>query len=293
MLDKMPNVNGNNPFLIGEPVSSVDQFFGRSKQTRTILEYVRNGQCISLVGPAGIGKTSLLYHVSDPRIRTRWGLGPQVALFCRLEGKELAGRDQAACLVWFVDQILVQAAAVDAALAARMRKAIEGRSGGHMGLRTLFRVLDGEGMQPVVTLDDFDDLARNAQLEDSFFAALRSLATGCQVSYVVASLKPLYELETMRPEASTLCGICQQMPLSPFSEQESRSMVLGLLEQGQATFPASIVDRILSWGRNEPWRLQLAGYEAFRVWQENGGSLNGSEGAALERRWERAAAPGS
>jgi len=70
-------------------------------------------------------------------------------------------------------------------------------------------------------------------------------------------------------------------------------MVLGLLEQGQATFPASIVDRILSWGRNEPWRLQLAGYEAFRVWQENGGSLNGSEGAALERRWERAAAPGS
>jgi hypothetical protein len=34
----------------------------------------------------------------------------------------------------------------------------------------------------------------------------------------------------------------------------------------------------------------LAGHEAFQVWQENGGELRESEGAALERRIDRAAA---
>jgi hypothetical protein len=68
-----------------------------------------------------------------------------------------------------------------------------------------------------LVLDDFDDLAQNDFLQDSFFAALRSLATGYRVVYVVASRRPLYELERARPEASTLCGICQQFLLSPLA----------------------------------------------------------------------------
>ena len=286
----MPNADSDNPFTIGKAVQSANQFWGRSKQAQLILEYVRNCQCISLVGPPGYGKTSLLNYVSDPGVRSSHGVRPGAAFFVRLEGRQLANSDQAACLCLFTECILEQADEVDSALAERLRSALEGRSWGHLGLRTLFRVLCDDGVQPVVLLDDFDDLAHNAQLEDSFFAALRSLATGCQVAYVVASLQPLYELETMRPEASTLCGICRQITLPPLAEQESRDLILGLLDQARVTFPTSIVDVIQSWGRDEPWRLQLAGHEAFQVWQENGGELHESEGAALERRFDRAAA---
>jgi hypothetical protein len=290
MLNTMPNVDRDYPFLVGEPVQSANQFWGRAKQVRFILEYVRNGQCISLVGPRGCGKTSLLNYVSDPGVCASHGLRPGSVLFVRLEGRELADYDQAACLGLFTERIIEQADEADAGLGEQLQDALGGRNRGHLGLRTLFRVLRDYGKQPVVALDDFDDLAQNARLEDSFFAALRSLATGCQVSYLVASLQPLYELETMRPEASTLCGICRQITLPPFSEQESRGLFLSLLEQARVTFPASIVDLILSWGRNEPWRLQLAGHEAFQVWQENGGKLRDSERAGLERRFENAAA---
>jgi hypothetical protein len=290
VFNTMLNVDSDNPFLVGKPTKSASQFWGRSKQVQFILEYVRNSQCISLVGPLGYGKTSLLNYVSDPGVQSSRGMRPQAALFCRLEGRELAVRDQAACLSYFARQVIEQAGEMDAALATYLRDTVERRSGGHLGLRRLFRALCDRGIQPVVTLDDFDDLAHNAQLENSFFAALRSLATGCQVSYVVASLQPLYELETMRPESSTLCGLCRQISLPPFAEQVSRGLLLGLLERAQAVFPESIVDLILSWGQNEPWRLQLAGYEAFQVWQESGGKLHDSDGALLERRFESAAA---
>ena len=286
----MPNLGSDNPFTIGRAVQSIDRFWGRSKQAQFILERVRNNQCISLVGPQGYGKTSLLNYVSDPGVRSQHGLHPGAALFVRLEGRELAAYDQAACLGHFTECIIGQTQRVDVALVGELRSVIEGRSRGHLALRTLFRVLCDYGRQPVVVLDDFDDLAHNAQLEDSFFAALRSLATGCQVSYVVASLQPLYELETMRPEASTLCGICTQLTLPPLPDQESRDLLLGLFEQAQVRVPAPIVDLILGWGRNEPWRLQVAGYEAFQVWRENGGGLADLQEAALVGRFDRAAA---
>jgi hypothetical protein len=268
----------------------VSQFWGRAKQARAVLAHLSGGQCISLVGPLGSGKTSFLNYVSDPGVSARYGLRPDASLFVRLEGRDLAGCDQAACLERFAERILTQAERASPALARQMRAALGGKSRGHLALRTLFRIVCDDGRQPVVLLDDFDDLATNPRLENSFFAALRSLATGCQVSYLIASRQPLYELETMRPEASTLCGICRQIALPPLTEQESRDLLLGLLAEARATFPAALLDRILRWSGNEPWRLQLAGHEAFQVWQENGGKLRESESAAVERRFDRAAA---
>lgn len=286
----MSTLDSDNPFTFGRAVQSPDQFWGRSKQAQFILQCVRNNQCISLVGPPRYGKTSLLNYVSDLDVRSRHGLHPGATFFVRLEGRELSGYDQPACLGYFAECIIGQADEVDTTLAGELRSVLEGKNRGHLALRTLFRVLCDWGRQPVVVLDDFDDLAHNPQLEDSFFAALRSLATGCQVSYVLASLQPLYALETMRPEASTLCGICTQVTLPPLAQQESRDLLLGLLERAQVRFPASIVDLILGWARNEPWRLQLAGHEAFQVWQENGGELSDRQDTALERRFDGAAA---
>jgi ABC-type branched-subunit amino acid transport system ATPase component len=97
----MPNVDGLNPFVIGEPVQSVERFWGRSKQVRYILEQVRNSQCVSLVGPRGYGKTSLLNHVAEPHVRSSCGLRPDASLFVRLEGHDLTERDQAGCLAYF------------------------------------------------------------------------------------------------------------------------------------------------------------------------------------------------
>ena len=137
-------------------------------------------------------------------------------------------------------------------------------------------------------MDDFDDLAQNRTLDDSFFAALRSLATGYEVIYVVASRRPLYELEKARPEASTLCGICQQFLLRPWAEDERRDLLLGTLSRTGVKFPQFVIDCIVGLGREGPYLIQLAGYHAFEVWRDRGGRLQERDCAEVEQRFEQA-----
>jgi hypothetical protein len=51
-----------NPFFHRGPVRDRRYFFGRTRETRQVLEMLCNGQCVSIVGPRRIGKTS---HHSD------------------------------------------------------------------------------------------------------------------------------------------------------------------------------------------------------------------------------------
>lgn len=194
---------------------------GRSKEIQRILGLISHGQSISVVGPAGCGKTWLLNHVAEADLLEQHGICAAKHIFVWLSGRTFARVDQFACWSGFCTEILAQFEQVASPLHDRLEEAEpEIAPGGHRGLRTLFRIAREYGFRPVLVLDDFDDLAQNRSLDDSFFAALRSLATGYEVIYLVASRRPLYELEKARPEASTLCGICQQFLLCPLAEQE-------------------------------------------------------------------------
>jgi hypothetical protein len=219
----------------------------------------------------------------------KYGLRAREHVFVRINGRSFAGVDQATCLHGFYQGIVSQLECQYAGLKARIMEASPDTGiAGHRGLRTLFRIIQDSGVKPIVQLDEFDELAQNACLEDNFFAALRSLAMGYEMAYLIASRRPLYELETARPEASTLCGICQQFQVCQFTEEESQRLVEGYLQGAGVEFPRTIVDRITNLGRYEPRRVQLAGYCAFEVWQENGGKLCQESNTEIERRFAQA-----
>jgi hypothetical protein len=198
---------------------------GRSKEIKRILRFVRQGQSVSIVGPAQSGKSLLLDYLARDEVLDQHGICASEHVFLSVSGRSFAHVDQATCLCDFCEEILAQFEQFDATLKARLaeRAAISGFVG-HRGLRTMFRIARECGVKSVLVLDDFDDLAQNALLQDRFFAALRSLATGCEVVYLIASRQPLYELEKARPEASTLCGICQQLVLRPLPDPVDRAM---------------------------------------------------------------------
>jgi energy-coupling factor transporter ATP-binding protein EcfA2 len=209
------------PSRIGGSLWHTADSVGRSKEVQRILRLISYGQSVSIVGPAGCGKTWLLNHVARAALLEQHGICAAEHIFLRLSGRTFARVDQLACWSGFCAEILAQFKRVAGPLYDRVEEVEpEIAPGGHRGLRTLFRIARDCGLKPVLVLDDFDDLAQNRSLDDSFFAALRSLATGYEVIYLVASRLPLYELEKARPEASTLCGICQQFLLCPLAEEK-------------------------------------------------------------------------
>jgi hypothetical protein len=199
--------------------------FGRSKEIKRILRCVRQGQSVSVVGPAQSGKSLLLDYLARDEVLNQHSICASEHVFLWVSGRAFADVDQATCLCGFCKEILTQFEQFDATLKARLaEEAASSELVGHRGLRTMFRIAQECGLKPVLVLDDFDDLAQNALLQDRFFAALRSLATGSEVVYLIASRQPLYELEKARPEASTLCGICQQLVLRPLPDPVDRAM---------------------------------------------------------------------
>lgn len=210
-----------NPSRINGSLWHKADLVGRSKEVQRILRLISYGQSVSVVGPAGCGKTWLLNHVAGAGLLEQHGICAAEHIFLWLSGRTFARVDQPACWSGFCTEILAQFGQVAGPLHDRLEEAgPEIAPGGHRGLRILFRIARDCGFKPILVLDDFDDLAQNRSLNDNFFAALRSLATGYEVIYLVASRRPLYELEKARPEASTLCGICQQFLLRPLAEEK-------------------------------------------------------------------------
>jgi hypothetical protein len=54
-----------NPFTNRDPVTNPEDFFGRKDEIATILSRLQSLQCVSIVGERRIGKSSLLYHLSQ------------------------------------------------------------------------------------------------------------------------------------------------------------------------------------------------------------------------------------
>jgi hypothetical protein len=75
-----------NPFFHRGPVRDRRYFFGRTRETRQVLEMLCNGQCVSIVGPRRVGKTSHLFHFCDPEMQKRHGL-PEKYILVYIDGQ--------------------------------------------------------------------------------------------------------------------------------------------------------------------------------------------------------------
>ncbi len=282
--------NKANPFWINGPIEQKQNFFGRSKETQRVLQFLRKEQSVSIVGPPRRGKTSFLNYIADPGVLERYQMRADEHIFVRIDSRLLADVDQGRCFYSIREEIIHQFESFDATIGAKLREATISTvdTTAHFGLRTLFRTTQENGLMPIVALDNFDDLAKNTRLEDSFFAALRSIVTNYRMAYLMISQRPLHELEKTRPEASTLSGICQYIPLRPFTLEESYKLVTVYLERAGIRFPAFAIELILGLGCNDPYLVQLAGYHAFEVWRENGGDLQETDYEVIEHRFREA-----
>ena len=83
-----------NPFFHRGPIRDPTYFFGREHEAGQALSLLGNSQSISLVGQRRIGKTSFLFHISDPEVLSQHSLSLDEHLFVYVDCGGLGGLDQ-------------------------------------------------------------------------------------------------------------------------------------------------------------------------------------------------------
>jgi hypothetical protein len=274
-----------NPFFHRGPIRNSAYFFGREQETGQILSLLGNGQSVSLVGQRRIGKTSLLFHLADPDIFTSSGLKPNEHLFVYIDCGGLSNLDQPELFRVFLEEI-------DDVLLERdqpVRLEILNNSQPityRLFERTLRR-LTGQGLKPIILLDEFERMSLNPQLDPDYFSGLRALAAKYPIAYVTASKHPLLALTYA--DASTLSSpffnIFANVRLNLFAEVEARELLFKLTANGNIEFSGATLESVLHLAGPHPLFLQIAAYHAFELQQIKASPLTDEDSPELRDRF--------
>ncbi|MGK7903264.1 MAG: hypothetical protein AB4352_18025 [Hormoscilla sp.] len=229
----------SHPFdFIRGPVSKPEDFFGRTELLRQLFEELAKGSNISLLGPARVGKSSILKMICH------WGperLGLSPEQFINLDMQLI--RDENEFFEALCDELKIET--------CRSRK--------------LDRALRGQ--RYILCLDEIDKLTREEHFTGDERRELRALAYGADkpFSLVIASQKPLQDLfPDSSDRTSPLVGICLTMDVQPFSGRETRDFLSRQLQGTGINFTEDQIKALLKETEGYPARLQRAAADLYR-----------------------------
>jgi hypothetical protein len=246
-----------NPFFYGGRIENPDDFVGRKAELRAIfsaLATFSSGQAqhISVVGERRIGKSSLLYHVTQTYQQQLSRPDCYRFVFADLENPQnhsLHG------LLEFILRKLNLATSHHPSL-SEFAEALE-------------KLHDQKHICPVVCLDEFEQLVNyKDEFPNHVYEAFRSLGSNNKVAFLTASKTPLSDLILQSNMTSTFPNIFMQRPLKVFSQAEA----MQLLERSSLPFSQSDKAEILRISECYPGKLQLIAGKAYSMLED--GSIN-------------------
>ncbi len=233
----------SNPFFYGGRITEPAHFVGRDAELRrifTALETAQDGQAqhISVVGPRRMGKSSLLFHVTQiyqQRLRQ-----PAKYRFIYVD------LDEARCHT----------------LHGLLHCILQAMDLPHPARPTLEQFQDAlgkfhakQGIVPVLCLDEFEHLTqRKEQFPDAFFEAWRSLGNSSRVVFLTASKASLFELIQQGSLTSSFHNIFTLLPLGEFTPVDAQA----LLARSDRPFAPAHADALLRLTGRHPAKLQIA-----------------------------------
>jgi hypothetical protein len=249
-----------NPFFHRGPIHSPRYFFGRIEETRRALRMLRSGQCVSAVGPRHIGKTSFLSHMLDPDVQKGHYIGEEF-LFVYTDCQSLGDPDKLQFYqrLWKETQLMF----ADRGIAGEQ---VEEPSGFCEFRDAVLSIRSQEKEYKLVfLLDEFEAVAQNPNLDQSFFSDLRSLAS--TVAYVTASQDSLFELAYADKSvlSSPFFMVFEQCHLGFLTPEEASGMVSELLKGvgHERLFTEEDLTFIFEIAGYHPYFLQVACYYLF------------------------------
>ena len=255
-----------NPFFHRGPIRDPDYFYNRQKEAKRALQMLGKRQSVSVTGPRKIGKTSLLFYISQPQVMHKHGIDPSQYLFAYTNCEDLGRLNRDVLYALLVGEIAEQA----------------GRQGHHMAIperpishlefeRAIGNVFR-QNRTLILLFDEFELLGQNRSLGFEFFSGLRALTTRFDIAYLTVSRRPLLVLSHTE-DYSPFFNIFVPLKLGLFSQDESRKLIENSLAKARRALPPAVVDSVLELGGGHPFFLQVAGYWALELQEIKGSPL--------------------
>lgn len=249
----------DNPYTSRGPVQGARMFFGRADELSEISTFLHGNQSVSIVGPDGIGKTSLMVHLMRTEVKDSLGIGSD-NLFAYISCHALSDCTHNELLAFFC-QVLTAALHASCLEAEPALLAVISNPT-WFSFDLALHKLNQRGLRVVLILDDFEQLSRNPKLDINFYNALRSLASRLQVVYLTCSNQPLSGLTNFNDSKSVLSSplfnIFTQIYLGLLSEAEAREMIRKLMEAAGISVSSQLENIIYSLVGGHPLALQVA-----------------------------------
>jgi hypothetical protein len=244
-----PPISGTN-FYYNHPLPNAGEFYGRKRETITLLNRTRNGASTSIVGPRRIGKTWL---VSYMKMIASQELGPdfRAAYLDATDpsSQTLSGLLKEALKEWGIPNRRAEPDLLD--------------------LEDIVRSLKATRHIPILCIDEFEGLSKLQGFNLTMLENLRAIAQE-GLCLIIVSRQPLIDtIAAMLGEqskTSPFFNIFEQLTLKPFNQFEAEEFVNA--KSQQAAFTDAEREKLLKYGQVHakgqqaqwpPLRLQLVG----------------------------------
>jgi AAA+ ATPase superfamily predicted ATPase len=264
-------------FFADSAVRIEEHFFGREKEVKDILDDLERGLNVSIVAARGVGKTSLLRHISKPKVLESHNLSKNKYRFIYVNCSDLTDFHPSEFRAKIVERAKQE---IPEVVFAPSSAVVTGE-----GLKQFFKqVVDTIFLYCVIILDHFESVIQNSLLDHDFLDSLRNLNklgalnNPYPIRYVVVSRESLYDLEKKwlaeGHPTSPFFNIFTPYSLTPFNRKESHDFLQRLFEQTKVSVPKSVIDLILGWAQGFPSRLQTAVVFTVNLLNDNKGDWN-------------------
>jgi DNA-binding winged helix-turn-helix (wHTH) protein len=257
-----------NPFFHRGPIRDVAYFHNRRRESKLILEMLSKGQSVSITGPRKIGKTSLLFHISQPQTMQQYGLDLASHLVVYFDCQGLGSLKLEEFYALILEEIASQAAQQGHPPINPERPA------SHLEFERVLRKAFDQKLKLALLLDEFELVGENRDLGTELLSGLRALATKFDIAYLIVSQHPLV---AFTEHFAPFFNIFIPLKIGLFDESESREMIEKSLMKAGATFPSEVINHVLELGGRHPFFLQVASYWALELQATKEASLESKD----------------
>lgn len=257
----------SNPFTYGSCITDPARFVGRHVQLNrifTTLDTLHTGQLqsASVVGPHRIGRSSLLYHVTQ--VYRLYLSAPERYLFVYVDLESGRYASQSALLKGILQGLLdaLPPAGLNP-LRQRLAEVVQSPELSLADFETAVQEcqrLPPAPLYPVICLDEFEQLSSYPDVfPDLLYDSWRSLMSANHLALVIASTRPLYELSKAKKLTSNFFNIFSEfVPLAELTGAEAWE----LINWGRACdrpFSGDDCARAIRLAGHHPYKIQLVG----------------------------------
>ena len=246
-----------NPYTTrGRMIKNPGSFFGRANELHHLHDLLLARQSCSVVGPRGIGKSSLLQYLAHPSGYAAHF--PDSYIFSVIDLQELAnsGPDD------FFSTVVQR---LKRASGDRLQANLE-KDGTVGGFRRFLDRVDDDDLTIILCLDEFEEISLNKRFDPEFFTYLRGLCNNHNLALVTSSRASLFDLcHQGEIQTSQFWNIFTEHRLGLMAETEARSLISRPFEQAGITISEQEADFILALAGRHPLFVQVACYHLFEA----------------------------